>query len=65
MHWWYQLTAEKAKMYEETGLLYPEWGYQDETSNGIQMVEVHVNEIPDNLITINKTANPLLTDKYI
>jgi hypothetical protein len=50
MHRWYQLTAEKAKMYEETGLLYPERGYHYETSNGIQMVEVHVDEIPDKLI---------------
>ena len=50
MHRWLQVTAEKAKLYEETGLLHPGRGYFYEASNSIKMVELYIDEIPENII---------------
>jgi hypothetical protein len=63
MHRWFQLTAEKAKLYEETGLLHPGRGYFYETSDGIKMMEFHVDEVPENIVN-KKMANPLLTEIF-
>jgi hypothetical protein len=64
MHRWYQVSAEKAKLYEETGLLHPGRGYFYEASDGIKMVELHIDEIPENIIRNKKNANPLLTEIF-
>jgi len=44
------MTAETTKMYEETGLLHPGRGYFYETVDEVKMVEIHVDEIPENYL---------------
>ncbi len=58
------MTAETTKMYEETGLLHPGEGYFYETVDEVKMVEIHVDEIPENNLKNKKLANPLLTEVF-
>jgi hypothetical protein len=50
MHRWYQFTLEEAKNYEMEGLLIPGRGYRYKNEEGLEMVELHVDEIPDNTL---------------
>jgi hypothetical protein len=53
------MTAETTKMYEETGLLHPGRGYFYETVDEVKMVEIHVDEIPENNLKKQKTGKPI------
>ena len=48
MHRWYQFTLSQAEEYEKNGLLIPGRGYLYRNAGGLEMVEMHVDEIPDN-----------------
>jgi hypothetical protein len=50
MHRWYQFTLEEAKNYEMEGLLIPERGYRYKNEEGLEMVELHIDKIPDNTL---------------
>ncbi len=43
-------------------MLHPGRGYFYEASNGIKIIELHIDEIPENIIRNKKMANPLLTE---
>jgi hypothetical protein len=46
MHQWYQFTLEEAI----EGLLIPGRGYRYKNEAGLEMVELHIDEIPDNTL---------------
>jgi hypothetical protein len=47
IHRWYQLKLEKALAYEKEGLLLPGKGFRYKNEQGLEMVEIHVDEIQD------------------
>ncbi len=47
MHRWYQSTLSQADEYEKNRLLIPGRGYRYRNAGGLEMVEMHVDEIPD------------------
>jgi len=58
MHRWFQFTVIQAQEYENEGLLIPGRGFRYTSELGESMVELHVDEIPDNklLTIINATC---------
>ena len=56
MHWWYQIELKEALEFEKDGLLLPGKGYRYKNEDGLDMVELHVDELPDSelLTRINK-----------
>ncbi len=48
MHRWYQLSLDEALAYEKEGLLLPGKGFRCKNEQGLEMVEIHMDEIPDN-----------------
>jgi hypothetical protein len=58
MHRWFQFTVIQAQEYENEGLLIPGRGFRYTSELGESMVELHVDEIPNNklLTIINATC---------
>jgi hypothetical protein len=50
MHRWYQFMLQEANNYEIEGLLIPGRGYRYKNEAGLEMVELHIDEIPDNTL---------------
>jgi len=48
MHKWYQLNLEEALAYEKEGLLLPGKGFRYKHEQGSEMVDIQMDEIPDN-----------------
>ncbi len=59
MHRWYQFQVETLKNFEEDGLLIPGRGYYYESGEQ-QMVEMHIDDTPDNkLLTLINSECPM------
>ena len=50
MHRWYQFDLEEALKYENEGLILPGKGYRYKNEEGLDMVKIHVDEIPDSAL---------------
>ena len=48
MHRWYKIDLKEALKFENEGLILPGKGYRYKNEAGLDMVEIHVDEIPDN-----------------
>jgi hypothetical protein len=48
MNRWYQLSLEEALAFEKEGLLLPGKGFRYKNEQGLEMVEIHMDEITDN-----------------
>ena len=53
MHRWCQMSLEDALRYENEGLILPGKGYRYQNEEGLEMVEIHVDEIPDSKLLTN------------
>jgi hypothetical protein len=47
MHRWYQIELKEALEFEKDGLLLPGKGYRYKNEDGLGMVDLHVDELPD------------------
>jgi len=57
MNHWYQFSCDNAKSYEANGSLIPGRGFHCEGEDGTEMVELHVDEIPDNQLLTKINAD--------
>jgi hypothetical protein len=50
MHHWYQIDLQEALHFESKGLILPGKGFRYKNEEGLDMVEIHVEGIPDNAL---------------
>jgi hypothetical protein len=59
MHRWYQKELKEALEFDKDSLLLPGKGYRYKNEDGLDMVELHIDELPDSesLMRINKECH--------
>ncbi len=62
MHRWYQIDLKEALKFENEGLILPGKGYKYRNEAGLDMVEIHIDEIPDNALLPELMQNAALVD---